>query len=268
MCTKTTERFIHCYEALRNKGLVPSARQFALALNYHPQSWNEVMKGRRDVTISLVESAVEVYQFNPHYLYTGEGHLLGEGSDNRNLRVLAVTTDDQGKENIAHVPVKAMAGYISNAASMDTMKELMTYALPGMEHRLGTFRSFEISGDSMHPTFQSGDTVVCRYLQPDLWQKQLKDDHVYIVVTDEDVVIKRIKSKLSDQGAILLHSDNSAFDPYILMQEDIKELWYVEKRISNFEQHQTSNHSTSKLLDLVRIQAGVIEDLQSKLEVR
>lgn len=266
MNSQVTDRFITCYEDLKQVGIVRSARQFALTLDFHPQSWNEILKGRRDVTLTLIESAVSVYKINPHYLFTGEGHRIGEGSDSRHLRVLSVVTDQEGNENIAHVPIKAVAGYAANAANLQAFSSLMTYSLPGMEHRFGTFRSFEIEGMSMVPTIYPGAMVVCRYVQPDLWLKQILDDHVYVVVTAEELVIKRLKNRIADQKAVHLHSDSHEFEPYIMVVDDIRELWYVERIIQPFDhvstKPQRANHDNT-LVELIRIQSELIKRIQT-----
>ncbi len=165
MSNNVTERFIDCYEELKSQHEIRSARQFALSLDYHPQSWNEILKGRRDVTLNLVERAVQTYAFNPVYLYTGKGPLMSSRYNDANQRILTVVTDRVGRENILHVPTKAQAGYATETGALKAVEELMTYSIPGLEHRFGTFRSFEIAGDSMMPTILSGDVVVCRHVQ-------------------------------------------------------------------------------------------------------
>ena len=267
MNSKVTERFIACYEELKSTGQVRSARQFSMSLDFHPQSWNEILKGRRDVTLSLIERAVEVYHFNPMFLYTGEGSGVQKDTKGENLRVLTVVTDSAGRENILHVPTKAQAGYTTEAAPLEAMNQLMTYSLPGMEHRFGTFRSFEIEGDSMVPTVKPSEIVICRYVAPDFWEKQVQDDQVFVVVSKDDLVIKRLKNRLSKNSAIHLHSDNPEFEPYLMQKCNIQELWLVEKVIRNFSQKcdvPDRQPATSELLELVRLQSGLIQELQSK----
>ena len=63
-----TQRFIKCHNHLREENRVRSSRQFALSLEYLPQSLSEILKGRRDVTIELLRKAVEKYKINPVYV--------------------------------------------------------------------------------------------------------------------------------------------------------------------------------------------------------
>lgn len=269
MNCKVTDRFIACYKELKKQDLVRSARQFALSLDFHAQSWNEILKGRRDVTLSLVERAVERYAFSPDFLYTGEGPLIKSSGQSGALRVLQVVTDRAGRENIVHVPTKAQAGYAAQAEPLEAIHTFTNYTLPGFEHRFATFRSFEVEGESMLPTIEPGEIVVCRYIAPDFWQKQLQDDQVYVIVSKEDLVIKRIKNRIAEHDALHLHSDNRDFEPYMIPESDVQEVWHVEKVIKNFDQaprKQDRVGSPAELLEIVRIQSGIIEDLRSRVE--
>ncbi len=268
MNSKVTERFIACYVELKKLDKVRSARQFALSLGFHAQSWNEILKRRRDVTLNLVERAVEHYAFNPIFLYKGEGSFFLDVNQGSNLRVLQVVTDHMGRENIVHVPTKAQAGYAAQAEPLEAIKSFVNYTIPGLEHRFGTFRSFEVAGDSMVPSIQAGEIVVCRYVAPDFWLKQLQDNQVYVVVSKEDLVIKRIKNRLQEHGALHLYSDNAQYEPYLMPESDVQELWLVEKVIKSFDQKIVPSEktgTTADLLELVRLQSGIIEELRSQM---
>ncbi len=66
-----TQRFVECHDFLKKSGKIKSSRQFALALGCMPQNLNEILKGRRDVTVELLQKAVAIYQINPAYILAG-----------------------------------------------------------------------------------------------------------------------------------------------------------------------------------------------------
>jgi transcriptional regulator with XRE-family HTH domain len=68
-----SQRFIKCHNKLRDTKVIKSSRQFAMELDYLPQSLSEILNGRRDVTIEVIRKATEIYRFNPTFLFTGEG---------------------------------------------------------------------------------------------------------------------------------------------------------------------------------------------------
>ncbi len=230
-----TQRFIKCHDTLKGDGTIRSSRQFAISLDYLPQSLSEILKGRRDVTIELLRKAVDQYKINPVYIYTGEGPMFMSEEDHKSFRVLTIVTNTQEDERIVHVPVPAQAGYAGEMADPAFVQDLPTFTLPDYKYKVGTHRSFDVSGDSMEPTLFEGDKVVCSYLEPTLWENSIKENYVYVIVTRGDVVVKRIISnQLKEQKYLELHSDNSFYEPYRVSVGDIREIWYVRAKISPF----------------------------------
>lgn len=229
-----SQRFIKCHNKLREEKRVRSSRQFALSLDYLPQSLSEILKGRRDVTIELFRKAVEVYKINPVYIMTGNGPMFMTEEDQQNLRVLTTITSPSDEELIVHVPLPAQAVYASELGDPSFVQDLPTYSLPDYKYRVGTHRSFDVPGDSMEPTLFEGDKVVCSFLDPTLWESGLKDNFAYIIVTRSDVVVKRVLNHLKESKEIELLSDNTFYEPYRIPMSDLREIWYVRARITPF----------------------------------
>ena len=229
-----TQRFIKCHNKLKETGQVRSSRQFALELDYLPQSLSEILKGRRDVTIELLRKGVERYKINPVYIYTGDGPMFMTEEDHTSFRLLTIVTNNQDDERIVHVPVPAQAGYAGELTDPAFIEELPTFTLPDYKYQVGTHRSFDVSGDSMEPTLFEGDKVICSYIEPPLWESSLKDNFVYVIVTRGDVLVKRIKNIIKEEKSLVLSSDNDFYKPYKIMVEDIREIWYVRAKISPF----------------------------------
>ena len=229
-----TQRFIRCHDKLREEGRVRSSRQFALSLEYLPQSLSEILKGRRDVTIELLRKAVEVYKLNPVYIYTGEGPMFMTEESHKSFRVLTIVTNTAEDERIVHVPVPAQAGYASELTDPTFIQDLPSYSLPDYKYKVGTHRSFDVAGDSMEPTLFEGDKVICSYLEPTLWESSIKDNYVYIIVTRGDVLVKRLTNKIKSEKTLTLISDNSYYEPLDISIGDVREIWYVRAKISPF----------------------------------
>lgn len=231
-----TQRFIKCHDKLKEENRVRSSRQFALSLDYLPQSLSEILKGRRDVTIELLRKAVDTYKVNPVYIYTGEGPMFMSEEDHQSFRVLTIVTNAREDERIVHVPVPAQAGYAGELTDPSFIQELPTFTLPDYKYKVGTHRSFDVAGDSMEPTLFEGDKVVCSFLEPTLWETAIKDNYVYVIVTRADVVVKRVFNHLRQDKLkqLELISDNNFYEPYRIGIGDIREVWYVRARISPF----------------------------------
>lgn len=229
-----TQRFVECHNLLKERNGVRSSRQFALALDYAPQSLNDILKGKRDVTIELLRKAIAKFDFNPSFLFAGQGTPFSKDVQEGINKVLTIVTDEHNEERIVHVPVSAQAGYGGNITNATYFEDLPTFSLPDYRFKDGTHRCFDISGDSMEPTLYSGDKVVCSYLEKEGWQRSIKDNIVCVVVTKDDVVVKRLVNKILDSGHIQLFSDNSYYQPYVIPVEEIEEIWTVRVKISPF----------------------------------
>lgn len=146
-------------------------------------------------------------------------------------QVLAVTADRMGKENTSLVPVQAQAGYQRQFNEPKFLQDMAQYHIPGFSSSSQTLRAFEVSGDSMSPTYKHHDIVVCSFV--DRWDL-LKPDESYVLVTAENVLLKRLVAPITDRHATVeLHSDNSAqYGVYQLPVEDLLELWIVRGFIS------------------------------------
>ncbi|MFM2375001.1 MAG: hypothetical protein RLZZ165_97 [Bacteroidota bacterium] len=146
----------------------------------------------------------------------------------KRLRVLSITVDAQGRENIELVRQKAAAGYLNGYADPEYIEELPRFQLPNLPQ--GTFRAFEISGDSMLPLVP-GTIIIGEYVEN--WEV-LKDGHCYVLVTaTEGVVYKRVYNQLDEGKVFSLHSDNPAYPPYHVSISDVVEVWKARSYISS-----------------------------------
>ncbi|SFC60821.1 DNA-binding transcriptional regulator, XRE-family HTH domain [Parapedobacter composti] len=148
-------------------------------------------------------------------------------SDASNVRVLSITVDEGDRENIEMVPVKASAGYLNGYADPEYIAELPKFSLPIF--RQGTYRAFEIQGDSMLP-LQPGSIVIAEYV--DNWN-EVKPGQTYVVISRTDgVVYKRIAFKYKEDKGLKLVSDNKSYEPYWVAAADILEIWKAKAYIS------------------------------------
>ena len=138
---------------------------------------------------------------------------------NKDLRVLAITVDNDDVENIEFVDTKAEAGYIESFNDPEYIKDLSKFHLPNLPE--GTFRGFEIRGDSMLP-MEQGNVVICSYVED---YKYIKDNMTYVIVsTSGTLVYKRVRL-LPNENRLLLISDNDIYAPYTLPLEEVAEIW-------------------------------------------
>ena len=144
-----------------------------------------------------------------------------------NLRVLSISVDKEVNENIELVPLKASAGYLNGYADPEYVAKLPKFYLPMFNQ--GTYRAFEIKGDSMLPLV-SGTIIIGEYLEN--WA-DVKVAETYVIISKtEGVVYKRVGNKFKDNKKLKLISDNPVYEPYEINGEDVLEIWKAKAYIS------------------------------------
>ena len=173
-----------------------------------------------------------------------------------NLRVLAITMDHQQRENIELVNSKAAAGYLENFQDPEYIRDLPKMFIPGLPS--GTYRAFEIKGDSMLP-MPSGSLVISKYVES---LQDIKDDKTYIVVTQHDgIVYKRVRNH-ADSHRLTAISDNEIYPPYTIDYSDIQEIWrYHAHIVFSDARQQQSDWLQDTMMDMQK----KLADLQKKL---
>lgn len=149
--------------------------------------------------------------------------------EGRKLRVLPITVDQDGRENIELVQQTASAGYLNGYADPEYIEDLPKFQLPMLGN--GTYRAFEIKGDSMLP-LRSGSVVIGEYVQD--W-RDIKDGQTYVILSDsEGVVYKRVFSQIKRDGTgtLLLKSDNMAYPAYSIEVDQVREIWKAKMYMS------------------------------------
>jgi transcriptional regulator with XRE-family HTH domain len=143
-------------------------------------------------------------------------------------KVLAITVDKEGEEYIDLIPQKASAGYLNGYADPEYLEDMPKFKLPFLSKN-GTYRAFEISGDSMLPLLP-GTVIICKYLET---PGDIKEGKPYILLTKtEGIVFKRVFRDDSKENTFELVSDNKFYQSYDVNTEDIMEIWEAVMFIS------------------------------------
>jgi phage repressor protein C with HTH and peptisase S24 domain len=128
------------------------------------------------------------------------------------------------------IPVKAQAGYVRAIDQSTFIDTLEQYALPpGVKPQGAVWAYWEIEGSSMEPVFKSGDIILASQVPQMDWD-QLRNFYIYVIVTDERVLFKRVYCKNALEWVLI--SENEEENPQQLLPvEYIKEVWVYRKTI-------------------------------------
>lgn len=202
---------------------------------------------RADPRIEVLEQVGEMFKLTLDELLLKD---LGDSKGNylAKRRAQKMAT---GISEIQLVPVKAAAGYLAGYADPEFLDELNTFTLPMLAP--GSYRAFEIVGDSMLPT-PSGSVIVGEKVDD---VEEVRNNNTYIVISrNEGIVYKRVLKNTRTKNKFTLISDNVAYQPYNINAEDVIELWKATMVISKA--------NTQQRWDVNQL-ANVVSDLQEQV---
>ena len=179
-------------------------------------------EGRSDPRLNNLLKMCEIFEISLDNILKNDVSNLEEDNylkpDDQKVKVLSITVDKFGEENIELINQRASAGYLNSYSDFEFIENLPKFQLPFL-HFSGTHRAFEIKGDSMIP-LTSGSIVIGKYVDNTDF---LKDGKTYILLTKEDgIVYKRIEVL---DNSLKLISDNKSYEPYVISNNDILEMW-------------------------------------------
>ena len=179
-------------------------------------------EGRSDPRLNNLLKMCEVFSISLDNILRKDVSKLREENylddNSQKVKVLSITVDKEGDENIELINQKASAGFTNSYSDFEFIESLPKFQLPFL-HFSGTHRAFEIKGDSMLP-LTSGSIVIGKYIESIDF---LRDGKTYIVLTKDDgIVYKRVETK---ENTIQLISDNKKYEPYEVNNDDVIEIW-------------------------------------------
>lgn len=133
---------------------------------------------------------------------------------------------------VPFVPVKAQAGYVRAIDQSMFVDAMEKYAIPpGVDYHGAIWRYWEIEGDSMEPSFHSGDIILTSQVHKMDWE-QLRNFYLYVIVTEERVIFKRLYC-MNPLEWVLISENEEHYPQQILQAESVKEVWVYRRSIVN-----------------------------------
>ena len=199
-------------EFIKNQGLTTS--EFEKSIGASDGLLRRAIKNKTDINAKWIVSISEKYpNLSLEWLIRNEGPIYRDSShvvnrDNYPVNKV-VECEKEDEKQVPLVPLYAMAGQFPGE------KEVMeydceTYSVPGMK---GADFLIQVKGNSMNPTYNSGDIVACKWIS-------MKDvffqwGRVYVLDTEQGPITKRIEPG-HDAEHITIVSDNLDYKPFQL----------------------------------------------------
>lgn len=198
-------------------------RAFALHIGVSPTVIENVVGSRKGKpSFDVLEKVCANANISAEWLLLGNGEMLSEVfvfrkpmvycSDDKYYeehpqeedKPIARQTYVPG-EGIPLIPFEAMAGALTSEQSV-LEYECERYVVPAFS---GADFLITVKGDSMLPTYKSGDLVACKRVP--MSEHFFQWNKAYVVDTNQGPLIKRIKP--AGEEHLYLVSDNEAYDP-------------------------------------------------------
>lgn len=178
---------------------------------------NGTLDKESGVSEMFIEKYISSYPLiNPDWLIKGKGDMFLKGGyypDNDDVSYkanLLSEADDEYQKGIPLMDIRAVAGFGNGQLSIDKHDIKEYYIVPKFKHKKIDFM-IEVEGTSMYPKYNSGDVVACTIISGN---KFIQWNKVHVIVTiEQGLIVKRVK-KGSEEGYLLMISDNKSYSPF------------------------------------------------------
>ena len=193
-----------------------SQQQLAVELGISQGTLSQIENDYYHPSFHALSTLHRKWQVNSNWIVSGRGHIFG--------RVPLPEDDRPGSASL--VSAEHAEDYPTRCGDPVYLESLPVYHLPFTdgEH---LYRIFQVNNDSMKPTFQSEDMVICRYSNT----TATNDGDLVMIVTHE-LAAKRFYRYAPDKQYVLLKCDNPAYKPIMVHTDVLRELWAVHSRIT------------------------------------
>lgn len=202
-----------------------SQKEFASKISITQAALSQIESGKTTLSISTVYNLIEAFGLRTDWLLFG----LGEIFAHQRIETAQGTPPKAQKvydQLIVFVDQDAEAGYLDNCSDPEYIKTLGAYRIPGYEE--GTFRMFNVSGDSMIPSLYENEIVITQAVEH---IDSLHNNRLCVIISREGIVAKRVFQ--AGKNELLLKSDNPKYKSYKLAYNDVIEIWEIKSKISS-----------------------------------
>lgn len=229
------------------KGL--SQEQLAESLGITRSRLGAYEENRNEPSIDLLIAISDFFHVAVDALVRGDlskTSLDGLMKVGKNRMLFPVLIDDDGRDMVELVPLKASAGYLKGYADPEYMERLPRMKLPFLP--TGKHRAFPIKGDSM-PPIKEGAFVVAKFVER---FEDVKNGHTYVIVTKDDgLSYKRVFNLNIKKGFMECHSDNKIYQPYKVNLRDVLEMWEYTCSI-NLGEYKEEELNVGSIMNMLR----------------
>lgn len=194
---------------------------------------NSISKSIQPKTLDKI--SMQYPELNKGWLLTGEGQMIKTENNDKST---AVPFTPDRHVLVPVVSAYAYAGYLTGYADPEYMQALPTIDFTPDHEMHGNYVAFEVKGDSMDDgtkeSYVDGELVICREVEPHLWQhdKLHINKRDFVIVHTDGILIKRITDHDLASHTITIHSLNPEYPDRTIDLSEVRQIFsVVESRI-------------------------------------
>lgn len=238
------------------KKLGLSQADFAQKIGSDQSHIGKMEKGKRPIGNNVEYKILNEFSVNPDWWQSGLGEIFVNKAKEPNALDLGLLDGDyeeyttkSGNQHliksdgnyllkVKFVPHKAYAGYLAGWNDTEFLQDLPLITTHVKDFHYGTYRAFEVRGDSMDCdkkyAIEEGDLVIGRKLTKDKWcyKLHIHDVKEWVIVHDGGIIIKHISKHDVENGIItcVSYNENKQLYPdFDLNLSEVYELFSVVK---------------------------------------
>lgn len=230
---------------LLRKELGQTQASFAQELDIK-SSTIDIERGKMRLPSHALIILMKKYNVNPLWLF-GESEQMYTKAKKKEVLPKVVVMDSEENENVLMVNAKAAAGYPSNLSNHQWYTSLPAFHIPLPSFKGVSIRAFQVEGHSMLPILKPNDWVFGKAV---LHLESIKEGDVYVVVTQDSVLVKRVYHKEGQQ--LLLVSENKEYADITMSKHEIQEMWHFASKMSfDLEQKEGRLNAINDKIDIL-----------------
>ncbi len=218
---------------LRQK-LGKNQHEFARQVGMSQPSLSQIENGSIQPSLDTVSRIKQLFGTTFEYLFEGILPLDGNiptisptarpADDNRLIAPRSGLVRSRTQTPIPLIDQSALAGLAAGFKDPEVVEDSPYLMLPGFSNAIAV----HVMGSSMEPTIRPNDILVCTPTERDA----LLDNYIYVVVTREGALVKRVLNRGNTEGVLVLKSDNKEYKNQRLQLTEILQMFMVRRRIT------------------------------------
>ncbi len=210
-------RFCQAVDFLLKNKIARNKNEIMNRLDLYLGRLSLILGGKANVATDNLAMLSRVYGISTEWLLLGTGPMVGSS-------IRSAAENHRQKDAMADalplIPLTALAGFNGVDEPGVSLADCTKYLVPEFAEAGADFL-IRVQGNSMVPTFQSGDLVACKRVVADAW---IDFGDAYVIDGQQGIMIKRIFNDATNPDKLLCRSDNPEVAPFSIAKSEVRSL--------------------------------------------